>query len=67
MAIPTNREVINMTTTKVYVNTFTSKAQANAYYYKIKLQGNLTSKGMGRLAGQGLWEVRRVYTVATSK
>lgn len=56
-----------MTTTKVYVNTFTSKAQANAYYYKIKLQGNLTSKGMGRLAGQGLWEVRRVYTVATSK
>ena len=53
-----------MTTNRVYVKTFTSKAQANAYYNKVQLGGNLTSKSVANLAGTGLWEVRRVYTVS---
>lgn len=53
-----------MTTTKVYVKTFTNKTQANAYYNKVQLSGNLTSKSVVSLAGTGLWEVRRVYTVS---
>lgn len=52
-----------MTTTKRYEKTFTSKAQAQAYYNKIRLGGNLTSKGMGHLAGTGLWVVNTLYTV----
>lgn len=53
-----------MTTNRVYVKTFTSKAQANAYYNKVQLNGNLTSKSVTSLAGTGLWEVRRAYTVS---
>lgn len=53
-----------MTTNRVYVKTFTSKVQANVYYNKVQLGGNLTSKSVTSLAGTGLWEVRRVYTVS---
>ena len=53
-----------MTTNRVYVKTFTSKAQAKAYYNKVQLGGNLTSKSVASLAGTGLWEVRRVYTMS---
>ena len=51
--------------TKIYVKTFTNKQQACAYYNKIRVEGNLVGKGMGRLAGpEGLWEVRRAYAVS---
>lgn len=50
--------------TKIYTKTFANKAQAQAYYNKIRLEGNLVTKGMGRVAGpEGLWVVHRAYTV----
>ena len=42
--------------TKTYTETFANKQQAQAYYNKIRLGGNLTNKDMGRLAGpEDLW------------
>lgn len=54
-----------MRTVKTYEKTFTNKAQAQAYYNKIRLEGNLVTKGMGRVAGpEGLWVVHRAYAVS---
>ena len=49
--------------TKTYTKTFTNKQQAHAYYNKIRMGGNLTSKAVCALGGQGLWAVYTYYTV----
>ena len=49
--------------TKTYTKTFTNKQQAHAYYNKIRMGGNLTSKAVCALGGQGLWAVYTHYTV----